>query len=143
MRGSRSLRQLASVAVISLAAMGAALAQSGDDPAARLRSALREAIVKQRELEDQNATLQAKQAELERDRQAAVQKAATAEKELKACAAREPSTKMPCNAPPMPRRKVWPNGRPPTRTRPPPPSRAMPMPSRRRRPWSRCGKEIA
>jgi hypothetical protein len=84
MRGSKALKRLAVVMAGCGAVAGVALAQSGDDPTARLRAALRDATVQVRQLEDQNATLQAKQAELERDRQTAVQKAAAAEKELAA-----------------------------------------------------------
>lgn len=82
MRASRHI--LALIVLASCAATGTALAQGGDDPTARLRAALRQATVQVRQLEDQNALLQAKQAELERGRQAAEQKAAAAEKELKA-----------------------------------------------------------
>lgn len=84
MRASERLRYLALFVAADCAVAGMALAQSGDDPTARLRAALRDATVQVRQLEDQNATLQAKQAELERDRQTAVQKAAAAERELQA-----------------------------------------------------------
>jgi chromosome segregation ATPase len=84
MRGSERLRTLALIVAAVTAAGGMALAQSGDDPTARLRAALRDATAQVRQLEDQNATLQAKQAELERDRQGAVQKATASEKELQA-----------------------------------------------------------
>lgn len=84
MRGSKYLRHLGLILAASGAVVGAALAQGNDDPTARLRSALRDATSQVRQLEDQNATLQAKQSELERERQAAVQKAAASEKELQA-----------------------------------------------------------
>lgn len=84
MRVSRHLRHLGLILAASCAVAGAALAQGNDDPTARLRSALRDATSQVRQLEDQNATLQAKQAGLERERQVAVQKAAAAEKELQA-----------------------------------------------------------
>jgi chromosome segregation ATPase len=53
-----------------------------DDPAARARAALRAATQRMRELEDQNATLQAKAAETDRAQQALTQKLAADEKEL-------------------------------------------------------------
>lgn len=53
-----------------------------EDPTARVKAALRQATQRVRELEDQNATLQAKAAEAERNRQALEQKVAADEKEL-------------------------------------------------------------
>jgi chromosome segregation ATPase len=91
MRASDFLRRCAVAAVAACAISGTALAQSADDPQARLRAALREATVRIRQLEDENATLQAKQAELERGSQAAGQKAAEAEKGLQALRGRQSS----------------------------------------------------
>src|ERR1700754_2547693 len=85
MRGSKTSRIcLAAMAGIFSLAAGYAVAQSNEDPTARLRAALRQATMRVRELEDQNATLQAKQAEFDRDRLALTQKAATNEKSLQA-----------------------------------------------------------
>jgi colicin import membrane protein len=87
MRASRRFRHFAVAAVVAggaIAAIAGAWAQPNEDPQARLRSALREATVRVRQLEDENATLLAKQAELERDHQALSQKAATSEKGLQA-----------------------------------------------------------
>jgi chromosome segregation ATPase len=86
MRASDRVRRLvfaAAIAFCGIAGLSAAVAQS-DDSTARLRAALRQATVRLRELEDQNANLQAKQSELERDRLAATQKAAENEKGLSA-----------------------------------------------------------
>lgn len=85
MRGSKASRTglLAVVGFCCLAAGSPyAMAQSSEDPTARLRAALRQATMRVRELEDQNATLQAKQAEFDRDRLALTQKAAASEKSL-------------------------------------------------------------
>ena len=85
MRASERLRRyvLAGLAVgWALGGLNAAFAQSADDPQSRLRAALRQATERVRQLEDENATLQAKQAELERGSLAATQKAAQAEKGL-------------------------------------------------------------
>jgi colicin import membrane protein len=87
MRASDRLRRLCIAGLAACWALGgiaAALAQTDADPQARLRAALREATVRVRQLEDENATLQAKQAELERGNLAATQKAAQAEKGLQA-----------------------------------------------------------
>ena len=87
MRASERLRRLvlAGLAVgWALGGLTAAFAQSGDDTQSRLRGALRQATERVRQLEDENATLQAKQAELERGSLAATQKAAQAEKGLQA-----------------------------------------------------------
>ncbi|HKY18435.1 MAG TPA: hypothetical protein VJL82_05835 [Rhizomicrobium sp.] len=84
MRASRRIGHvLAAGFVLSMAAGGGALAQSDGDAQARLRGALRQATVRLRQLEDENATLLAKQSQLERERLAATQKAEAAEKELK------------------------------------------------------------
>jgi septal ring factor EnvC (AmiA/AmiB activator) len=53
-----------------------------EDPETRLRAALKTATMRIRELEDQNATLTAKQAEAERDKLTFTAKAAAADKEL-------------------------------------------------------------
>jgi hypothetical protein len=82
MRASERLRRSALIIMAGLAVAGGASAQQQEDPQARLRAALRDATVRIRQLEDENATLQAKQAELDRDRQAAVQKASQSDKEL-------------------------------------------------------------
>jgi hypothetical protein len=59
-----------------------AAAQQQDDQTSRLRAALREATAHARDLEDQNATLQAKQSEADRDKLALTDKLAADEKEL-------------------------------------------------------------
>lgn len=82
MRASERLRHFVLAVVAGSIAAGGAWAQQQEDPQARLRAALRDATVRIRQLEDENATLQAKQAEFDRDRQAAAQKASAAEKEL-------------------------------------------------------------
>ena len=82
MRASERFRKWILVIIAGCALAGSALAQQQEDPQARLRAALRDATVRIRQLEDENATLQAKQAEFDRDRQSATQKAAAAEKEL-------------------------------------------------------------
>jgi hypothetical protein len=95
MRAFECLRRF--VLSAALAAVGgcvlavAAFAQPADDPQARLRAALREATVRIRQLEDENATLQAKQAELERNSQAEGKKALEAEKGLQALRGRQAS----------------------------------------------------
>src|SRR5947207_12426617 len=91
MRAFERLRSFALIAVASFAIAGVALAQPADDPQARLRAALREATVRIRQLEDENATLQAKQAQFERDRQVVTQKASEAEKGLQALRGRQAS----------------------------------------------------
>jgi len=92
MRASDRLRTMALAALACCAAAGFAAAQS-DDPLARLRAALRDATVRVRQLEDENANLLAKQAELERGRLAATQKAAEAEKGLSALRGQASSSK--------------------------------------------------
>ena len=89
MRASDRLRRLAVAAAAGCVMAGTAFAQSSDDPQARLRAALREATVRIRQLEVENATLQAKQAELQRGSQAAGQKASEAEKGLQALRGRQ------------------------------------------------------
>jgi chromosome segregation ATPase len=85
MRASERFRYFVVAAVVACCAVaGIAVAQPNEDPQARLRSALREATVRVRQLEDENATLQAKQAELDRDHLALTQKAAASEKGLQA-----------------------------------------------------------
>jgi chromosome segregation ATPase len=71
-------------AALMLLSLAAAMPARADDngPEARLRAALKTATVRIRELEDQNAQLQAKQAAAERDRLEFTQKAAAADKEL-------------------------------------------------------------
>ncbi len=81
MRGSKAWT-CCGLAVLMLAALPA-MAQS-DDPQARLRAALPQATSQLRDLEDQNATLLAKQAEAERARLALTQKLAEDEKALAA-----------------------------------------------------------
>lgn len=92
MRASDRFRAFAMAAALIGAASGVATAQS-DNPQARLRGALREATVRIRQLEDENATLLAKQAELDRDKQAATQKAAAAEKGLQSLRGQATSSK--------------------------------------------------
>jgi chromosome segregation ATPase len=87
MRASDRLRRLCIVGLAACWAFGfiaAAFAQADADPQARLRAALRDATVRVRQLEDENANLQAKQAELERGNLSASQKAVQAEKGLQA-----------------------------------------------------------
>jgi len=91
MRASERFRSFVLAAVAGCVVSGMALAQPADDPQARLRAALREATVRIRQLEDENATLQAKQAAFERDRQAVTQKASEAEKGLQALRGRQAS----------------------------------------------------
>ena len=68
--------------VLSLAGAGPAWAADDNGPEARLRAALKSATVRIRELEDQNAQLQAKQAAAERDKLEFTQKAAAADQAL-------------------------------------------------------------
>ncbi len=67
---------------ILLAQAAPVLAQQGDDPESRLRAALRSATVELRQLQDQNATLQAKQAQAEREKLDLTQKLAADEAAL-------------------------------------------------------------
>jgi len=80
MVGSK-MRRAAVAGLVLLALAGAARADD-NGPEARLRAALKTATARIRELEDQNAQLQAKQAAAERDRLDFTQKAAAADKEL-------------------------------------------------------------
>jgi len=68
--------------VLSLAGAGPAWAADDNGPEARLRAALKSATMRIRELEDQNAQLQAKQAAAERDKLEFTQKAAAADQAL-------------------------------------------------------------
>jgi hypothetical protein len=72
----------AALAILILAGAAPAWADSDNSPEARLRAALKSATARIRELEDQNAQLQAKQAAAERDKLEFTQKAAAADKEL-------------------------------------------------------------
>lgn len=84
MAGSE-MRRAAAAALALLVLTGAAPVRADDNgPEARLRAALKTATARIRELEDQNAQLQAKQAAAERDRLDFTQKAAAADKELEA-----------------------------------------------------------
>ena len=84
MAGSE-MRRAAAAALALLVLTGTAPARADDNgPEARLRAALKTATARIRELEDQNAQLQAKQAAAERDRLDFTQKAAAADKELEA-----------------------------------------------------------
>jgi chromosome segregation ATPase len=76
------MRRLLALVLCACCLGTAGLARADDDPAARARAALRQATQRIRELEDQNATLQAKQAEADRTRQALSDKLAAAEKDL-------------------------------------------------------------
>src|SRR5262245_20997462 len=58
------------LAGLGLLALSPVAAQNENDAESKLRSALRSATVELRQLQDQNATLQAKQAEWDRDRKA-------------------------------------------------------------------------
>ena len=82
MAGSK-MRRITVVALALVALAGGARADD-NGPEARLRAALKTATARIRELEDQNAQLQAKQAAAERDRLEFTQKAAAADKELEA-----------------------------------------------------------
>ena len=83
MRASRRIGHVLAAGLVLSMAAGGALAQSDGDAQARLRGALRQATVRLRQLEDENATMLARQSQLERERLAATQKAEAAEKELK------------------------------------------------------------
>lgn len=77
------MRRVFASAILALAIASALPAWADkDDPETRLRAALKTATVRIRELEDQNATLTAKQAEAERDKLTFTAKAAAADKEL-------------------------------------------------------------
>ena len=94
MRGSRAVGISLAVAAAVwclLAGLQFAAAQPKEDPSARLRAALREATVRVRELEDQNATLLAKQSAIDRDQTNFSQKAAQGEKALQALRAQSRS----------------------------------------------------
>src|SRR5690349_20698640 len=80
----RASRNVGILALACCLLSGLAAAQNSDDGTTRLRAALRQSTLRVRELEDQNATLQAKQAEFDRDRLALTQKAAQNEKSLEA-----------------------------------------------------------
>lgn len=84
MGASKWCRGLAAAALLLglSAAVVPAAARQQDDAENRLRAALRAATVQLRSLEDQNATLQAKQADADRERQALTEKVAALEKEL-------------------------------------------------------------
>jgi hypothetical protein len=82
MAGSEMPRAFAA-ALLILSLAGVVPAKADDNgPEARLRAALKTATARIRELEDQNAQLQAKQSAAERDRLEFTQKAAAADKEL-------------------------------------------------------------
>jgi len=72
----------AAIAVLALVALAGPARADDNGPEARLRAALKTATMRIRELEDQNAQLQAKQSAAERDRLEFTQKAAAADKEL-------------------------------------------------------------
>src|ERR1700760_2933626 len=80
MAGSK-MRRIA-VAALALVALAGGARADDNSPETRLRAALKTATARIRELEDQNAQLQAKQAAAERDRLEFTQKAAEADKEL-------------------------------------------------------------
>lgn len=80
MAGSKMRR--AAVAALALLVLAGPARADDNGPEARLRAALKTATARIRELEDQNAQLQAKQAAAERDRLDFTQKAAAADKEL-------------------------------------------------------------
>jgi hypothetical protein len=82
MRVSKWQRKALAAMLILGGIAGAALAQDQESPESRLRTALRQTTVQLRDQEDQNATLQAKQAAAERDRLALQQKFDADEKEL-------------------------------------------------------------
>src|SRR5260221_13698990 len=84
MRNSETCRSLM-VVIFSLCcatSLSVAAAPQGDDGGARLRAALRTATAQVRDLQDQNATLIAKQSQAERERVALAQKLVEDEKEL-------------------------------------------------------------
>lgn len=76
------MRRVAAFAVFTCFIAAGFARAADDDPAARARAALRQATQRIRELEDQNATLQAKQAEADRARQELSDKLAADEKQL-------------------------------------------------------------
>ncbi len=79
MRGFR-WRQLI---LLGLAVWGAAAtARAEEDSQSRLRATLRQVTIQLRDLEDQNATLSAKQAEMDREKQALTEKLQADEKEI-------------------------------------------------------------
>ena len=81
--GASEMRRVFTAAILALTIASAFPAWADkDDPETRLRAALKTATMRIRELEDQNATLTAKQAEAERDRLTFTAKAAAADKEL-------------------------------------------------------------
>ena len=81
--GASEVPRVLAVVLLMLSLAGAMPARADDNgPEVRLRAALKSATARIRELEDQNAQLQAKQAAAERDRVGFTQKAATADKEL-------------------------------------------------------------
>jgi chromosome segregation ATPase len=82
MRVSKWQGKAAMAALMLVGLAAAAVAQQQDSGENRLRTALRQATIQLREQEDQNATLQAKQAEAERSRLALQQKLDADEKEL-------------------------------------------------------------
>jgi chromosome segregation ATPase len=75
---------LAALFVGLLTVLPPASAREGDSAENRLRAALRQAVTRLRELEDQNATLDAKQVQTERERQALAEKLDAVQKELDA-----------------------------------------------------------
>jgi len=79
MRGSRWLH-LVMFGLAICSAGGSAYGE--DDSQSRLRATLRQVTIQMRDLEDQNATLSAKQAEMDRERQSMTQKLQADEKEL-------------------------------------------------------------
>src|SRR6201994_605157 len=80
MAGSK-MRRIA-VAALALVALAGGARADDNGPEARLRAALKTATARIRELEDQNAQLQAKQSAAERDKLEFTQKDAAADKEL-------------------------------------------------------------
>ena len=81
--GASEMPRLLAAALLMLSLAAAMPAQADDSsPETRLRAALKSATVRIRELEDQNAQLQAKQAAAERDKLEFTQKAAAADQEL-------------------------------------------------------------
>jgi len=79
MRGSR-WQHLVVFGLAIWSACGFAYAE--DDSQSRLRATLRQVTIQMRDLEDQNATLSAKQAEMDRERQSITEKLQADEKEL-------------------------------------------------------------
>jgi len=81
--GASEMPRLFAAALVMLSLAAAMPAWADDNgPEGRLRAALKTATARIRELEDQNAQLQAKQAAAERDKLEFTQKAAAAGKEL-------------------------------------------------------------